>query len=100
MNPSSSIEQKNASGRCCPDFACLYESWDGLMCPECGKKCVTCSHYKDALRNKREREIQRKLLDLGSMCFLFGCNDTCPICGICEGTFNKHVKEILEYLKE
>lgn len=51
------IEQRNAPGRCCPDFKCAYPSWDGVECPECGKKCAGCVHYEGALKRKQERCI-------------------------------------------
>ena len=49
------IEQRNAPGRCCPDFKCAYPSWDGVECPECGKKYAGCVHYEEALKRKQER---------------------------------------------
>lgn len=31
-----------APGRCCPDFDCLYGSWDRKTCRGCGRVCDTC----------------------------------------------------------
>jgi hypothetical protein len=35
---------KHAPGRCCPDFDCLYGSWDGKTCRGCGSDCTGCQY--------------------------------------------------------
>ena len=43
-------------GRCCPEFDCLYDSWDKKHCRGCGKDCTECVLYKDEL--KRHGEVK------------------------------------------
>jgi len=28
--------------RCCPEYGCLYEDWDGHHCQNCGMSCNYC----------------------------------------------------------
>ena len=52
----SVIELRNIPGRCCPEPACHYLSWNEAECSECGKKCEGCVFFESALLRKKEAE--------------------------------------------
>lgn len=51
-------------GVCCPDYDCLYGSWDKKHCWECGADCNKCKLYKGAL--KRHKKAEEELLKINN----------------------------------
>ena len=51
-------------GRCCPDFDCLYGSWDKKHCRECGSDCSKCKLFKSEL--KRHKKAEEELLRINN----------------------------------
>lgn len=52
---------KHIPGRCCPDYNCLYGSWNGYKCNDCGASCYQCDLNP---RSKENGKIIEKLLDV------------------------------------
>lgn len=46
------FELKHAPGRCCPDYDCLYGSWDKKHCRGCDAECSGCKLYKFELKRR------------------------------------------------
>ena len=42
---NEAIELKHAPNVCCPDYGCIYSSWDGKTCSECEYVCEECAHF-------------------------------------------------------
>ena len=55
---------RHAPGRCCPDYDCLYGSWDQKHCRECGRDCNTCKLYKSEV--KRHKKAEAELLTINN----------------------------------
>ena len=53
---------KHFPGRCCPDYFCLYVSWDKKHCPECDANCLTCKLYESELKRHKETETFKETM--------------------------------------
>ena len=49
-------------GRCCPEFDCLYGSWDKNHCRGCERDCTGCPLYKDELKRHHESEAFKETM--------------------------------------
>lgn len=47
-----------APGRCCPEFDCLYGSWDQKHCRGCDRDCTTCKLYKFEVNRHKKAEAE------------------------------------------
>ena len=43
-------------GRCCPEYDCLYDSWDKKHCRGCGGGCALCKLYNNEINRHKEVE--------------------------------------------
>ncbi len=50
------ISIRHFPGRCCPEYDCLYGSWDKNHCRGCERDCTGCPLYKDELKRHHEFE--------------------------------------------
>jgi len=55
---------KHFPGRCCPDYDCLYGSWDKKHCRECGFDCSKCNLFKSEI--KRHQKAEEELLKINN----------------------------------
>ena len=55
---------KHFPGRCCPDYDCLYSSWDKKHCRECDCDCSKCKLFKFEI--KRHQKAEEELLRINN----------------------------------
>jgi len=55
MKEKPKIIQIRHKNRCCPEYECLYESWNRKICKICGADCSKCIWNK----KENERNLQK-----------------------------------------